>query len=566
MNNTPNKISSLTMRIVPPGIVAIALVIAWRFVVPGASGDSVEVVLKSIDAVGPLDQDGKRIVATFEDRQKFRSLMRPEVTAYTWTFNLDRAGGKFVVSGMSGNEENVPAHLIINRVVVSRMALYQSTGSVEHMSRFRRIGSSVSLQTGSNQIRLEAANADDRAFVLRFQEVMPLWSGANAAIAIAIFLGLILLDAGAGRYSSSPRGNLLLSISTTAICLLLAGTYLAVNFGSDLVGLGKSGGSGSFLMRMHALRDYVSSDTFATINATRFTAALFGDSTHFHLLPEGHHMLQAAERALTEKGEDEIAVFGTSMGGMMANEFSIMTMEVADQHPDMVVIPVNLHFMILNPPGNIPASTPDGHIGFREYLVSVLFDDVNTNNSLEKYLFRKLDAIAFDDSLALFKIGLTSFIGKEWKLVLARLTQKIPGRHASFGMLLLTRQSQDPGVIWDTTIGADNIQMKFFHKINRLAEYYNFDVLYYSVQLNESYWEEQGHDLRLKEQYSRIRDIIATDPRIHFLDLSDYNPPEFFADNLEHLTPAGSAYVAGRLVDEIVRIHEKDHLLHSTPN
>jgi len=531
-------------------ILCLLVPLGWNWLFPAFEGAAVDVQLTAMrpdDAIEAPESSVRAVRTAFNSRRNEQFL--------EFAFDLER-GGRYSVYGISSNRDAQPLDLRMNGRSVSTMAFYEKTGSMRGDFEKHLIARSVSLVAGENVASIAGPRAMNRTVFLELRREAPLHPLRYAALFLAAAGLLAVRRFAALKFPLSPRVRLAAAALAYAMGMAMVPAALLVLSDGHLVPLGEKDPVKT--RRIRLLEEYLRSEEHRRAREEKFTVFVMGDSTHYWSLPASHHMLSALNDALPEGEKDRIAFYGIAGGALDAFDFYLLANRVARERPDVLVIPVGLRSFSdwwLHNEG-YRFHELDHYLQPSEFLRAWNLSVAGREISLVGWVLRRLDAGFFDGRAAHLLRGAKVFFEAESD----RLQQQISGA-------LLASWEPVPRAVqlraiprfrrWNTHITADHPLLRAYRLIDDLAARNGIDVLYYTEQVNIEAQRKKGRDLRVRENFAAIEGAIAGDPGVHFLDLSDENPPEMFSDDLDHLTPEGISRVAAAIVREVTAIEAR---------
>jgi hypothetical protein len=539
-------------RIARPGamvalILCLLFPLAWNWLFPSFEGDVTNVQLTMVRPDDEIEVPEPSIRAV---RKAFKRRQKEELLAYA--FPLERAG-RYSVYGISSNRSARPIDLRVNGRIVSATAFYQKTGSMRHDFEKHLIARAVPFVAGENVVAIVGSRAMNRTVFLTLRREVPLGGLRYVALFLAAALVLAARRFAVVRFALPSRAHLAVAVLLYATGLFgLPAALFALSDG-HLVPLGEKDPIKTH--RLRYLEDYLRSEDHRRAKEEKFTVFVMGDSTHYWSLPRIHWMVPELQRALPEDVKDDIAIYGLAGGALNAFDFYLLLNRIVREEPDVVVIPVGLrsfsefwlhdegyrfhgmdHYLLAS---EIPRSWNLSVAGRKIQLVG--------------WMLRRLDASLFDGRAAHLLRGAKVFFENESERIEDRIEETalaswepVP---AELELAMIPNYPR-----WNTDIARDHPLLEAYALINDLAARRGTLVLYYTEQINVEAQREKGRDLRIRENFAVIERAIAGGPNVHFLMLSDRNPPEMFSDDVDHMTPEGIASVAAAIVREIAAL------------
>jgi hypothetical protein len=522
----------------------------WNRLFPVFEGDDVNIQLTMIRPDDEIEVPTPSIRAV---RKAFESRRNEQFLAYG--FDLARAG-RYSVYGISSNRGARPIELRVNGRSASATAFYQKTGSMRGDFERHLIARAVPFVAGANVVSIIGPRAMNRTVFLELRREAPLHPLRYVALFLAAAAVLTARRFAVARIALPPRSRLALAALMYATGLVALPAALFAISDGHLVPLGEKDPVKT--QRLRFLEDHLRSEAHHKAQAEKFNVFVMGDSTHYWSLPRIHRMVPVLQRSLPADAKDDFAIYGLAGGALNAFDFYLLLNRIVRERPDVVVIPVGLrsfsefwlhdegyrfhdmdHFLL---PSEIP----------RSWGLSVAGREI----SLVGWLLRRLDASLSDGRGVHLLRGAKVFYENESRRIEDRI-----------GRTALASWEPVPAEVeletapnyqrWNTDIAEDHPLLDAYRLINDLAARHGIDVLYYSEQINVEAQRKKGRNLRIRENFAVIERAIAGGPGVHFLMLSDRNPPEMFSDDVDHMTPDGIATVAEALVREIVALERE---------
>jgi hypothetical protein len=541
-------------RIARPGamvalILCLLFPLAWNRLFPTFEGDAVNVQLTMMRPDDEIEVPEPSIRAV---RKAFERRRDEQFLAYA--FDLERAG-RYSVYGISSNRGARPIELRVNGRTVSATAFYQKTGSMRRDFERHLIARAVPFFAGENVVSIVGSRAMNRTVFLMLRREALLDPLRYVALSLAAAIVLAARRFAFVRFAPPPRARLAVAVLlyVTGLAALPA-ALLALSDG-HLVPLGEEDPIKTH--RLRYLEEHLRSEDHRKAKEEKFNVFVMGDSTHYWSLPRIHRMVPVLQRALPKDVKDDIAIYGLAGGALNAFDFYLLLNRIARERPDVVVIPVGLRSFSeywLHDEGYrfhgmdhylLPSEVP------RAWNLSVAGREIQ----LVGWLLRRLDASLFDGRGAHLLRGAKVFFENESERIEDRIErtalaswEPVPAEI----QLAKTPNYQR----WNTDIAEDHPLLDAYALINDLAARRGIEVLYYTEQINVEAQRKKGRDVRIRENFAVIERAIAAGPGVHFLMLSDRNPPEMFPDDVDHMTPEGIAGVAAAIAREIVALRD----------
>jgi hypothetical protein len=539
-------------RIARPGAMAALILcllvpLAWDLLFPAFEGDAVNVQLTMMrpdDEIEAPESSMRAVRTVFTTRRNEQLL--------AFAFDLERAG-RYSVYGISSNRDAKPLDLRMNGRSVSTMAFYQKTGSMRGDFEKHLIARAVPLVTGENVASIAGPRAMNRTIFLELRREAPLHPLRYAALFLAAAGLLAVRRFVSLEFPLPPRARLAVAALAYAMGLAALPAALLALSNGHLVPLGEKDPVKT--RRLRLLEEHLRSEEHRRVREEKFTVFVMGDSTHYWSLPASHHMLSVLENALPEGEKDEIAFYGIAGGALDAFDFYLLLNRIARERPDVVVIPVGLRsfsdWWLHNQGYRFHGL--DHYLQPSEFLRAWNLSVAGREIPLVGWLLRRLDAgfsdgraahllrggkVFFESESERLQQGISETVLASWEPVPKEVQWKAIPRYRR----------------WNTDIAEDHPLLRAYGLINDLAARHGIEVLYYTEQVNVEAQRKKGKDLRVRENFATIESAVAGGPGVHFLTLSDENPPEMFSDDIDHLTPEGIASVAAAIVREIVAL------------
>jgi hypothetical protein len=521
--------------------------VAWNRRFPAFEGDAVSIQLTT---TRPDDEIEVPESSTRAVRRTFKSHRNEQFLAFA--FELERAG-RYSIFGISSNRGAQPIELRVNGRAESATAFFQKTGSMRRDFERHLVARAVPFVAGENVVSIAGPRAMNRTVLLELHMEAPLRPLRYVALFLAAAVALAARRFAVSRFAAPPRARLAVAVLLYATSLAaLPAALLALSEG-HLVPLGEKDPIKT--QRLRYLEEHLQSQDHRTAKEEKFNVFVIGDSTHYWSLPRRHRMVPVLQRALHDDAKNDTAIYGFAGGALNAFDFYLLLNRVAHERPDVVVIPVGLrsfseywlhnegyrfhdmdHYLL---PSEIT----------RAWNLSVAGREI----SLVGWLLRRLDALLFDGRGAHLLRGAKVFFEDESERIEDRIERTALGSWEP--VPVETRLATTPNYPrWNTDITADHPLLRAYGLINDLAARHGIEVLYYTEQMNVEAQRKKGRDLRIRENFAVIESAIAGEPGVHFLMLSDENPPEIFSDDVDHLTPEGIAGVAAAIAREIAAL------------
>jgi hypothetical protein len=528
-------------------ILCLLFPLVWNRLFPVFDGDAVSVQLTMVRPDDEIEapEASTRAIRKAIERRKNEQLL-------VFSFSLDRAG-RYSVYGISSNRGAQPLVLRVNGRGASETAFFQKTGSMRRDFERHLIARAVPFVAGENVVSIAGPRAANRTVFLELRSEAPLHPLRYAMLFLAAAAALAARRFAVARVAPPPRARL-----ATAALLYAAGlaavpaALLALSDG-HLVPLGEKDPIKT--QRLRFLDAHFRSESHLAAKAEKFNVFVMGDSTHYWSLPRNHRMVPVLTRALPADAKDDIAVYGMSGGALNAFDFYLLLNRIARERPDVVVIPVGMRSFSewwLNDE-SYRFHGMDHYLAPSEFLRAWNLSVAGREVPLVGWLLRRVDAAAFDGRGAHLLRGAKVFFETESERLERGIARRVfPSWEPVPAEVELAVVPDHPR--WNTDIAADHPLLHAFRLINDLVARNGIEVLYYTEQINVEAQRKKGRDLRIRENYGVIERAIAGGPGVHFLMLSDRNPPEMFSDDIDHLTPDGIATVAAELAREIVAI------------
>jgi hypothetical protein len=470
-------------------------------------------------------------------------------------FGLDiPSGGDYALYGISSNTKSDPATLSVNGVIVSNMAFYEYTGSRHKNFETHRILSHIRLHRGENKFILSGNDLFERSFILVLYRHSPMTLTRYTVIFSLFGLSGLLCMWLQRATAASPKGKLVVVIVATVIVAVAPLTAVGIWQHTNLKYFGYR--LYDYPNRLEDFESYLESDTHKDYRKGRFSVCIFGDSTHQHLLKDPEdYMMPTLRRELPDSKREKIEIYGLSNGAASAYHYYYLTNRIVAEKPDLLIIEVNMHTFSYGWQSKTFHVRPNIHRFLRldemKKSQDIYYGD--TRVSLGTYLLQKADDELFNYIFHPVIGGLKYSAFTRLQLYRNRINENIGSRYS----LEQPPSHRVARPMWKPVNSRDNPMFKSYKAINRLTEKHGIPVLYYATPINESQVNRKNKiDIQMKESYDFIRDVIVDGPHIHFLDLSNADP-ELFSDGLEHLTPEGIEYVAGRLAEYIVEFKDE---------
>jgi len=545
-------------RIARPGAVAATILcllfpLVWNRLFPAFEGDPANFQLT---AVRPDDEIEVPESSTRAVRKGFSSRKNEQLLAYG--IEVDRAG-RYSIYGISSNRAAQPLELRVNRRSASATAFFQKTGSMRGDFERHLIARAVPFAAGENVVTILGPRAMNRTVFLELRREAPLRPLRYATLFAAAAAVLALRRFAMAKATPPPRARLALAALLYAAGLAALPVALLALSEGHLVPLGEKDPVKT--RRLHFLEDHMRSERHRTAREEKFNVFVMGDSTHYWSLPRIHWMVPVLKRALPEELKDDIAIYGFSGGALNAFDFYLLLNRIVHERPDLVVIPVGQRSFSeywLHDEG-YRFHGMDHYLEPCEFLRAWNLSVAGREIPLVGWQLRRLDARLFDGRGAHALRGAKVFFENESERLGALIGaaafaawEPVPAE----AQLAVIPQYQR----WNTDVAADHPLLEAFHLINDLAARHGIEVLYYSEQINVEAQRKRGRNVRIRENFAVIERAITGGPGVHFLMLSDRNPPEMFSDDIDHMTPDGIATVAAALAREIVALERAKRL------
>jgi hypothetical protein len=537
----PGAIAALVLCLLFP--------LAWNRLFPAFEGGAVNVQLTMMR---PDDEFVPPEASTRAVRTELTARGNEQLLAFT--FDLERAG-RYSVYGISSNRDARPLDLRMNGRRVSATAFYQKTGSMRGNFEKHLIARAVPLLSGQNVVSIAGPRAMNRTIFLELRREAPLHALRYAALFLAVAGLLAVRRFVCLAFPLPPRARFAVAALAYAAGLAAIPAGLLALSDGYLVPLGEKDPVKT--RRLRLLEEELRSEEHRRARDEKFSVFVMGDSTHYWSLPASHHMLASLENALPEDEKDEIAFYGIAGGALDAFDFYLLANRVARERPDVMVIPVGLRsfsdWWLHNEGYRFHGM--DHYLQPSEFLRAWNLSVAGREIPLVGWVLRRFDARFFDGRAAHLLRGAKVFFEDESERIQQEISETLLASWKP-----VPREVQLKAIPryrrWNTDIAEDHPLLRAYRLINDLAARHGIEVLYYTEQVNVEAQQEKGTDLRVRENFATIERAIAGDPGVHFLTLSDENPPEMFSDDIDHLTPEGITGVAEAIVREIVELKQ----------
>jgi hypothetical protein len=541
-------------RIARPGafaalILCLLVPLAWNRIFPAFEGGAVNVQLTMMRPDDEIEAPESSMRAV---RTEFTTRGNEQLLAFA--FDLERAG-RFSVYGISSNRDAKPLDLRMNGRSVSTTAFYQKTGSMRGDFEKHLIARAVPLVAGENAVSIAGPRAMNRTIFLELRREAPLRPLRFAALFLAA-AGLLAVRRFVSQgFPLRPRARLAVAALAYAAGLAALPAALLALSNGHLVPLGEKDPVKT--RRLRLLEEHLRSEEHRRAREEKFSVFVMGDSTHYWSLPPSHHMISALENALPEGEKDEIAFYGIAGGALDAFDFYLLANRIAPERPDVMVVPVGLRsfsdWWLHNEGYRFHGL--DHYLQPSELLRAWNLSVAGREIPLVGWVLRRLDARFFDGRAAHLLRGGKVFFESESERLQQGISETLLASWEPVSkevqMKAIRRYRR-----WNTDIAEDHPLLRAYRLIDDLAARHGILVLYYTEQVNVEAQRKKGKDLRVRENFATIERAVAGDPGVHFLTLSDENPPEMFSDDIDHLTPEGITGVAAAITREIVELKQ----------
>jgi hypothetical protein len=550
-------------RLLSPGGIAAVLLclafpVAWNAFCPELADDSLTVRLTRPRSADTIDIPENAITAR---RIDFKARENEQLLAFA--FEVPRAGS-YSVYGISANRRAQPLELRVHGRAVSANAFFQKTGKMREGFERHLIARGVAFHSEENSVVVSGTRAMFRTLLLELRQEEPLHPLRYTALAVAAAFLLAIRHVFVRRSSLTPRSRLTLAVALFGAALA---AFPAVWFGisdGQLVPLGYLDPVKTERLKLLEMR--MNSEEHRRAVEEKFNVFVMGDSTHYWSLPPEHHLVAAIRRSLAAASQTDVEVYGLAGGALNAFDFYLLLNRIAREKPDLVIVPLSLRSFSdrwLQDRG-YQFHGMDHYPGPAELLRARNLAVAGRELTTVGWLLRKFDAAFFRGNAGHLLRGVQSWFQAEkerieleiertafatWTPVPAEVQLDLIPLHAA----------------WNTHIPPDHPLFEAFRLINRFAARHGIELLYYTEQVNVSAQREKGNDIRIRENFATIERAVTGGAGVHFLMLSDRNPPEIFSDDVDHLTPDGIEALADALVRETLAIRRAGQAKASAP-
>jgi len=363
-----------------------------------------------------------------------------------------------------------------------------------------------------------------------------------AALVVLLAGGLVV------RQHLGPARTLGATLLTTiaALAMALAGAYAWD--GPAII----AEGAGPMDETLPRFEEQLSEWSKDARRASVYNVWVLGDSTHQSRGPGDLRMVRAIRDAFEQKKIGDVTVHGVQNANCNAFEFYFLMNRLAEDAPDMVVMPLNLRAFgsrwLDDERNGFPVM--ERYIQWRHILEARRLSARGREITGIGIVLRKLDWAIFGSRAEWFLNGIKVRAegrpqpDSDASLPGIQGIDTAPQRTREEALAWLAEYREIGETAFDRRIDDQHALVPVFHAIERLALEHGTGVMYYTVQTPDSRAQQISN-------FTALRWALGNRPGIRFVEMLDVLQREDFERN-EHFFTSGMRRVASRLADEII--------------